>query len=69
MSEVEAGRTLGEALRAERRRRRETQRQTAVFFGVSQPVYHGWENGQLPAAKHHSGVAEFLGAPIFRIWV
>ena len=68
MSEVEAARTLGEALRAERRRRRETQRQTAVFFGVSQPTYHHWENDMaVPPVERRPLIADYLGVAVSEV--
>ena len=60
---------LGEALRRERHRRGEKQRQTAQRFGVSQPSYHRWESGvSLPADEQRHLVAEFLGVTVQELW-
>lgn len=46
MARPKASATLGDALRAERERRKMTQRQAADDIGVSQPVFSAWENDQ-----------------------
>lgn len=56
---------FSEALRRERVRRGENQRQTAARFGVSQPSYFRWETGDtLPRDQHWSQVAGFLGMSV-----
>ena len=46
---------LGEALRRERKRRGQLQRETALWFGVSQPSYHQWESGRSTPADERLG--------------
>ena len=60
---------FGEALRRERHRRNEKQRDTARRFKVSQPSYHRWESGaSVPADEHRHAVAEFLGVTVQDVW-
>lgn len=60
---------FGEALRRERQRRGEKQRDTALRFNVSQPSYHRWESGEsIPADEHRHEVAEFLGVTVQDVW-
>lgn len=60
---------LGERLRRERVRRRETQDQTATRFKVSQPSYHRWESGETnPNDKHFGEIANFLGCKTDEVW-
>jgi len=60
---------LGEALRRERQRRGEKQRDTARRFEVSQPSYHRWESGvSSPSDEHRYAVAEFLGVTVQELW-
>jgi len=61
--------SLGEALRRERQRRSELQRDAASRFGVSQPSYHRWESGEsVPADESRQAVAEYLGMTIQEVW-
>lgn len=46
MPKRKAPATLGDALRAERNRRKMTQRAAADSLRVSQPVFSAWENDQ-----------------------
>ena len=60
---------FGEALRRERSRRKERQRDTAARFGVSQPSYHRWESGEnLPDDELRQKVAEYLGITVGEVW-
>ena len=60
---------LGEALRRERQRRSEKQRDTARRFGVSQPSYHRWESGaSVPADEQRQAIANFLGVTVQELW-
>jgi len=53
---------FSEALRRERLRRGENQRHVAARFGVSQPSYYRWENGEAtPRDKYRPAVAAYLG--------
>ncbi len=53
---------FSEALRRERVRRGENQRQVAARFEVSQPSYYRWENGEaVPRDKYRPAVAAYLG--------
>lgn len=45
-SRAKGSATLGEALLAERERRKMTQRDAAQDLGISQPVFSAWENDQ-----------------------
>lgn len=61
--------TLGEALRRERQRRGELQRDAAERFGVSQPSYHRWEAGDsAPADESRHAIAEYLGITVQEVW-
>lgn len=63
------GSSLGERLRRERRRRKETQAQTAARFGVSQPAYHRWETGQnQPESDRYAQIASYLGFKVEELW-
>jgi|GEM_PF-5638555 len=54
--------TVGEALRRERLRRGENQRQAATRFGVSQPSFYRWESGDtVPSDEHRREIAAYLG--------
>jgi transcriptional regulator with XRE-family HTH domain len=60
---------LGERLRRERLRRKERQEETAERFGVSQPNYSRWENGEYRVSQgHFAKVAEFLGLTVAEVW-
>jgi transcriptional regulator with XRE-family HTH domain len=60
---------LGERLRRERLRRKERQEETADRFGVSQPNYSRWENGEYKVSQgHFAEVAEFLGVTVAEVW-
>lgn len=56
---------LSEALRRERKRRKETQRDAALRFGVSQPSYFQWEDGKAaPKDEHRRAIADYLGVSV-----
>ncbi len=53
---------IGEALRRERVRRGENQRQAAARFSVSQPTWYRWEAGEvMPSDEFRPSLASFLG--------
>jgi transcriptional regulator with XRE-family HTH domain len=60
---------LGEALRRERRRRKERQIDTASRFGISQPSYARWESGEHdPDDQHFGAIADFTGLALSDVW-
>ena len=60
---------IGELLRRERLRRDQLQDQAALRFGITQPSYSRWENGQIfPDDKHFAEVANFLGLQLEDVW-
>ncbi len=60
---------FGEALRRERTRRGERQREAAARFDVSQPSYHRWEAGEhLPDDELRQKVADYLGITVGEVW-
>ncbi len=53
---------ISSRLAAERKRRKWGQRAAADFFGITQPAYGQWENGEdQPAARHYPAIRAFLG--------
>lgn len=62
------GGELGEMLRRERIRRKETQDEVAVRFGVKQPSYAKWEQGFRPSDARLADIASFLGLDLSEVW-
>lgn len=59
---------LGEMLRRERIRRKETQQEVASRFGVKQPSYAKWEQGKRPDDSRLADMAGFLGLDLDEVW-
>jgi transcriptional regulator with XRE-family HTH domain len=62
------GNELGDRLRRERKRRKETQAETAARFDVNQSSYHRWEDGtNRPDPIHYEPIGTFLGVSLSEV--